>query len=525
MSGTSTHHRPRVVVVGGSFSGLCTLRHLRHHADVILVEPRDYFEYTPGACHLLTGSKAYSSLLSPIAQVTMGVKKNERGWFVGFKPETKRVLVRRVDTETGGASNDVVEVPYDVLVLCSGQPYNAPIRASSVEGGSYFGRVAELKAFHKRLEGADSILVTGGGLVGVELAAELAVRLKHKPNVSLVSRSELLNTLPAAAGKYALDWLVKRKVNVVLNDELAAASGGGDNNDIVTTKRGQKIKASVVIDCTGNFSPYPLPQGAVRTTTATATATPQAVPASSSSSSSSTTSASAASAAAADTVVWPFTSKGLVRVNKHLEAIDFTNQGIFAAGDVVEFADGSGVGFACSTAKGGPFGTTSLMPTVRNAHLAESQAELVAANVRRYLLLEKNSYSSGDGEGNQQNQKKNSNSEQRLFASVPPRYLAYPKDVFGANLNPLLACVSLGPHNGIVVFNDLVIGGFGLSILAGVVKFIIERSKISEIRGEVWGSAFWAFGHVVVNHIHSFLVYILSFWGGQKRKAFKPNNA
>ena len=33
-------------------------------------------------------------------------------------------------------------------------------------------------------------------------------------------------------------------------------------------------------------------------------------------------------------------------------------------------------------------------------------------------------------------------------------------------------------------------------------KFIIERSKVAEIRQKKWGRAFWAFGHVVVNSIH-----------------------
>jgi hypothetical protein len=43
-----------------------------------------------------------------------------------------------------------------------------------------------------------------------------------------------------------------------------------------------------------------------------------------------------------------------------------------------------GVGFACATIRS-PYGFKSSFPSVRNAHLAESQAEVVAENVRRYL--------------------------------------------------------------------------------------------------------------------------------------------
>ena len=61
---------------------------------------------------------------------------------------------------------------------------------------------------------------------------------------------------------------------------------------------------------------------------------------------------------------------------------------------------------------------SSLVRTVRNAHFAESQAELCAANVARYLSLSP--------------------------SSAPPKMLQYPRDAFGVSEVPLLACVSLG---------------------------------------------------------------------------------
>ena len=60
----------------------------------------------------------------------------------------------------------------------------------------------------------------------------------------------------------------------------------------------------------------------------------------------------------------------------------------------------------------------SISVTVRNAHLAESQAELCAANVATYLSLSPSSASRG--------------------------MLKYPQGIFGVPEVPLLACVSLG---------------------------------------------------------------------------------
>ena len=127
-----------------------------------------------------------------------------------------------------------------------------------------------------------------------------------------------------------------------------------------------------------------------------------------------------------------------------------------------------------------------------------------------------------------------------IFLNLPPpshppyihmvlfSVLRYPQDEFyGASVAPLLACVSLGPKCGIVIFNDLVIGGMLLGILGGLVKYIIERSKIAEIRNKLWGRAFWAFGHVVVNTIHRLHVLGRAVYGRISRRIssiFSPSS-
>jgi hypothetical protein len=63
-------------------------------------------------------------------------------------------------------------------------------------------------------------------------------------------------------------------------------------------------------------------------------------------------------------------------------------------------------------------------------------------------------------------------------SSTTLSYQSYPQHAFGAQLNPLLSCVSLGPRDGIVVFNNLVVGGAMFYFLGGLVKFLIERSKV-----------------------------------------------
>lgn len=462
----------RVVVVGGSFAGLCTARHLKNDADVVVIEPRDYFEYTPGACHLMAGSGAYSALLSPMEQVCDGVR-HECGWFAGLSSTTQgRLLVRRAGVEGKPDDAPLEELDFDALVICAGVPYTAPIRASPA-AQTCTERIAELKAFNRRVEQCQNIVVVGGGLVGVELAAELAVRPNYKrgaPVVTLISRGNLLNTLPDKAGVHAMNWMRKNSVNVLIGDQV---KDHNKQDKMLLTQRGVEIPVDLLVDCTGqgavpSFQPeFMEKQGIV----------------------------SSLSTSGGPAVVWPFSEEGLVIVDKHLRAVQFPDQGIFAAGDVVEHEQG--IGFAVTTAKCGGMGTLSRRPTVRNAHIAESQAELCAANVRRFLH----------------------NTAAGKTSSITAHHLLqYPRDVFGAPLNPLLACVSLGPRQAILVVNGLVIGGAVLGLVAAIAKFVIERSKIAEIRQKAWGRAFWALSHVIVNALHAAYVNLIVFW---KRLIFR----
>ena len=486
MAQSRTSARPRVVVVGGSFAGLCTARHLKSSCDVVVVEPRDYFEYTPGALHLLAGSGAFSALLTPLSTVARGCR-HEQGWFAGIKPDGRRAVVRRM---TASGEEELHELEFDALVLCNGVPYQAPIRASRA-ATSMAARIKELQTQKRLVDASKHIVIVGGGLVGVELAAEFAVRLGHKPRITLLSRSDLLNTLPPRAGRLATDWLQSHNIDVLVGDEVGQHSPEAQT---LVTKAGRSIPVDLLMDCTGVA-----PRAAVGGAAAPAAAAPAAAAAAAA------TAAEAGASLSSGDAVWPFTKDGLAVVGESLELTESSNcgQGVFAAGDVIEHA-APGVGFAVSTERGGLFGTLSRRPTVRNAHLAESQAELCAANVRRFLAASAASSASS-------------------VAVAPPSYLHYPRDVFGTSVNPLLSCVSLGPRHAIVVFNGIVLGGTLLGLLAALVKFVIERSKISEIRQEPFGRAFWAFGHVVVNATHGVWVWAVQSWlrlrGGRGREA------
>jgi NADH dehydrogenase FAD-containing subunit len=94
-----------------------------------------------------------------------------------------------------------IKVDYDVLVLCTGFSYEQPIKGEGVL------TLAERKKnhddFYNQVKNANSILVAGGGVVGVELVGELAVKYaatKEKKVAICVKGDRLLPGLPRKAG-------------------------------------------------------------------------------------------------------------------------------------------------------------------------------------------------------------------------------------------------------------------------------------------------------------------------------------
>lgn len=89
-------------------------------------------------------------------------------------------------------------------------------------------RLVHYEAEYDKIKSANSILIVGGGPTGVELAGELSIDFPEK-KVTLVHRgSRLLEFISPKASKKTLDWLVSKKVEVILGQsvDLDSMSGG-----------------------------------------------------------------------------------------------------------------------------------------------------------------------------------------------------------------------------------------------------------------------------------------------------------
>ena len=120
-----------------------------------MIEPKDYFEYTPGVLHLLSGSNSNKALTGPISEVSRG-STHIRGLFEGIKTSSQTAIIKNLDGQ------GKLEVPYDILILCTGSPYIAPIRPG-LNSLDYESRYNEINSFKNSLKNDEKVCILGGG--------------------------------------------------------------------------------------------------------------------------------------------------------------------------------------------------------------------------------------------------------------------------------------------------------------------------------------------------------------------------
>lgn len=262
--------RKRLLVIGCGPAGLFVAKKLAKKKggdfSVVIVEPKDYYEFTPGILRGMCDPGHMDSLtfeLEPVLCEDLGITFAQ-GIVTGL--DSRRATVRRVpggvlhraqadenrDDFVIESSDDPSQlyVDFDFCVVAAGSQYatstlwkvQTNLQDESTTTTSPYtleGRMDELSKEHARLKQLNDqrsgcVSIMGAGLVGVELAAEIR---HHFPNISNVKLFDPMPTvlppLADSAQKCATKWLENHNVELVLGDRfnqetVAAAEQGSD---------------------------------------------------------------------------------------------------------------------------------------------------------------------------------------------------------------------------------------------------------------------------------------------------------
>ena len=218
----------KIIILGGGFAGSFLAKKLENRFQVTLIDTKDYFEFTPGILRTIVEPEHYS-------KVQIEHKKYLK------KTKLIRKKVSSISKDHLKINNKIIN--FDYLIICSGSSYNNPIKDQTAIMAS---RAEILRKYHNKLNSSKRVLVIGGGLAGVEMAAEICTHYKKK-EVFLIHPGETLITRNNKKTiSHVHHFFSKNNVELILKERVIKSEKGY----FVTDKK-TRLKADMAILCTG----------------------------------------------------------------------------------------------------------------------------------------------------------------------------------------------------------------------------------------------------------------------------------
>jgi apoptosis-inducing factor 2 len=235
--------RGQVVIYGGGVAGAKLARTLRGRAEVVLVDPLDYFEVPMAAPRNLVQPDFAERAILPFAEALPEVQ-HVRGKLIELSAEGGRV-------QTPGGRQFLVSG--DFSVLATGSRFDGGwVRGC---GGSASERKAFYARFYERLCVTRRVLIAGGGPIGVEIAGEISQTWPDKAITLIEAGPRLLAGTSEEAAAHAAAVLGGRGVAIITGDRLDADQHARDeiftSGGMAKTAAGRQIPYDLLLWCVG----------------------------------------------------------------------------------------------------------------------------------------------------------------------------------------------------------------------------------------------------------------------------------
>lgn len=235
--------KTQVVVLGGGYAGLAFIQGLRQarvsNLEITLVDRNPYHTLLTETHTVAAGTRAPGLVELPFTALGAGVR-------------VVQASVQDVDTQARTVMTDAGPLTYDYLVFGLGGTDN-DFGTPGVQDHALFlrGRVdaERIRGRVESLPDGAGIVVVGGGLTGVELAAEMALRFGGRRRITVVEAApSLLPALPVSLQQRArrrLGWLgcnvmTGARITAVAEDQVHLADGGVLSASLVVWAAGVK---------------------------------------------------------------------------------------------------------------------------------------------------------------------------------------------------------------------------------------------------------------------------------------------
>ncbi|KAJ2745283.1 hypothetical protein GGI20_002306 [Coemansia sp. BCRC 34301] len=272
----------RIAVAGGNYGGLSAMRELylqllatgpgydgtkqappNPNVKITLIDRRDGFVHYLGMTRGLCRSEYGSKLWVPYSSMP---------WLQHPSISVKKAIVTRIAPHHIELADTSDHVDFDYLVVALGQSRNAPIGVAASTRDEY---LEDMDRQRSLIDGAQSVVVVGGGAVGTELAAEIKSDYPEK-EVTLIHSHSLPIHGPSFSSEFrhcVADVFQSLGVKTLFGERVVSESSADNSridtapkkhanilpelvesvkrNTTLTTSLGSQVYGDVVFNCLG----------------------------------------------------------------------------------------------------------------------------------------------------------------------------------------------------------------------------------------------------------------------------------
>lgn len=187
--------KPQIIILGGGYAGLTAAQRLGRknlYADILMIDAKGFFEER-NRLHQVAAGQMVARFSYPVFLEPLGIQFIQ-ATVVALDPDASSITVKQND-------GTVTTMDYDYLVYALG----SCMKASEVSGVKEYAHTLESESSARQIYSQLSqlpahakVLIVGGGLTGIETAAELA---ESMPQLHIaLSTSEPLHASKVAGG-------------------------------------------------------------------------------------------------------------------------------------------------------------------------------------------------------------------------------------------------------------------------------------------------------------------------------------
>lgn len=256
----------RIIIVGGGPAGIAVAQTLASEltsadgVEIVVLEKSKYYFHAVGAPRAFVEPSFTSKLFIPYDKALPAAAKSfakvTPALVTRIVPGANEVQYAAVGEDGDTLCGPVKSLSYDYLVLATGSTYTAPIKPAK----NNFKRStteAKFNQVREQIQKSSSILIVGGGPVGVEIAGEIKSKYPKKTvtildaNTKLVSGANVRDKFRSKLGRY----LKRLDIKVVTGERLEAPLAGHTfETRTLRTDKGTEITSDLQLLCAG-FSP------------------------------------------------------------------------------------------------------------------------------------------------------------------------------------------------------------------------------------------------------------------------------